>query len=294
MRSVFVSIIGRPNVGKSTLLNAIVGQKIAITSKKPQTTRNIIEGIYNKNDIQMVFVDTPGIHKPKDRLGSILNNEAYYSLRDVDVILFLVDASEDLGKGDNFIIDKLKNIDKPVMLLLNKIDKLVKEELVAKIEEYKDLYPFKEIVPISALKKNNVERLLGILEEYLEENVQYYDTDIITNSSSSFIIAELIREKIFKLTEDEIPYATMCVVEEIKRKKDTNIIKGTIIIDRENLRKIILGKRGETIKKIGTAARIDIEKYLNTKVYLELFVKVIENWSEKEEYLRLSNITNYE
>lgn len=286
MKSGFVGLIGRPNVGKSTLMNSILGKKIAITSNKPQTTRNIIQGIYNEEDTQIIFVDTPGIHKPKSKLGKFLNEEAYFSINDVDVILFIVDVKEDLGKGDLFIIDLFKEINTPIILVLNKIDKLPKEEILLKIDEYKDLYNFCEIVPVSALKKDNVDRLVTVIKKYLKDNIRYFPTDIYTSSPITFIISELIREKIFELTDEEIPHSVTTLIENIEETDEVVSINGLIIVDRENLKKIIIGKQGSMIKEIGTKARIDIETLLGKKVYLELFVKVIPKWKDKEKYLK--------
>lgn len=286
MRSGFVSLIGRPNVGKSTLLNSIIGKKVAITSDKPQTTRNIIEGIYNDSDTQIVFVDTPGIHKPKYKLGKYLNKQAYYSIDDVDVVVFLVDASEELGKGDLYIIEKLKEIDKPVILILNKIDKIKKEQILLKIDEYKDLYNFKEIIPLSALKKDNIKTLLDVLNKYLPDNIKYFDDDIYTNKRLEFLISEIVREKVFNLTNEEVPHSVTCVVEQIKREKNNYSINVAIIVDRDSLKKIIIGKQGSMIKEIGIEARKDLEELLGKKVYLELFVKTIKNWRDKEKYLQ--------
>ena len=283
MKSGFVGLIGRPNVGKSTLMNSILGKKIAITSNKPQTTRNIIQGIYNEEDTQIIFVDTPGIHKPKSKLGKFLNEEAYFSINDVDVILFIVDVKEDLGKGDLFIIDLFKEINTPIILVLNKIDKLPKEEILLKIDEYKDLYNFCEIVPVSALKKDNVDRLVTVIKKYLKDNIRYFPTDTYTSSPITFTISELIREKIFELTDEEIPHS---VIENIEETDEVVSINALIIVDRENLKKIIIGKQGSMIKEIGTKARIDIETLLGKKVYLELFVKVIPKWKDKEKYLK--------
>ena len=252
MKSGFVGIIGRPNVGKSSLLNSIMGKKIAITSNKPQTTRNNIQGIYNDKDTQMVFVDTPGIHKPKNKLGKLLNKEAYFSINDTDVILFVADISTPLGKGDKFIIDMLNEVNKPVILVLNKIDRLSKEQILLKIAEYKDLYNFTEIVPISAIKKDNIDRLLDVIKKYLNDNMRYYDEGTYTNSSTEFIIAELIREKILNLTDEEIPHSITCIVEKIEYEKNIVNINGLIIVDRESLKKIIIGKQGTMIKEIGT------------------------------------------
>lgn len=285
MKSGFIALVGRPNVGKSTLLNAIMGRKIAITSDKPQTTRNIIQGIYTDDDSQMIFIDTPGIHKPKNRLGKILNKEAYISMDDVDIILFLVDITENLGKGDKFIIDLFKNTSKPVILVINKIDRLPKSEILYKIEEYKDLYDFDEIVPVSAVKGDNIDRLISVLKGKLTDNIKYYEDDVVTNVSNSFMISEIIREKILELTHEEVPHSVNVVTEDISYDKNVVNIKAMIVIDRENLKRIIIGKQGTMIKEIGRRARIEIEELLGKKVYLELFVKVIEKWRDREKYL---------
>lgn len=293
MHSGFVSFVGRPNVGKSTLINEIIGTKIAITSDKPQTTRNIIQGIYNDDDTQIVFVDTPGIHKPTHKLGQILNRGAYYSIDDVDVICFLIDAKAGLGKGDKYIIERLKNIDKPIILVINKIDGLSKDEIFLKINEYKNLYDFAEIVPISALKKKNIDELIKVIKQYLPDNIKYFDDSIITNRSMQFMIAETVREKILWLTKEEVPHSVTCVVEKIVKDKDKNIINVAIIVDRDALKKIIIGKGGSMIKKIGTMAREDLEKTLGTKVYLELYVKTIEKWRDREKYLTEFNFNDF-
>lgn len=286
MKSGFVSLVGRPNVGKSTLLNSIIGKKVAITSNKPQTTRNIIEGIYNDKDIQIVFVDTPGIHKPKYKLGKYLNKQAYYSINDVDIVVLLVDGSEELGKGDLYIIEKLKEINKPVILVINKIDKIKKEDILLKIAEYKDLYPFKEIVPLSALKKDNIKTLVDVLTKYLPDNIKYFDDDTYTNKQLEFLVSEIVREKVFNLTKEEVPHSVTCVVEQIKKEKDNYSINVAIIVDRDSLKKIIIGKQGNMIKEIGIEARKDLEELLENKVYLELFVKTIKDWRDKEKYLQ--------
>jgi GTP-binding protein era len=285
MKSGFVSLVGRPNVGKSTLLNNILGKKVAITSAKPQTTRNIIQGIYNEDDTQIVFVDTPGIHKPNHKLGKILNKGAYYSIDDVDVVTFLVDGQAGLGKGDEYIIEKFKTLDKPVILVINKIDGLSKEEIFKKITEYKDLYNWSDIVPVSALKSKNTEELLKVLKGYLPDSIKYFDENQITNRSTEFMISELIREKVFNLTNEEVPHSITCIVEQIIKDKDKTIINAAIIVDRDSLKKIIIGKNGDMVKKIGTLARKDIEELLGTKVYLELYVKTIKKWRDKEKYL---------
>ena len=285
MKSGFIGLIGRPNVGKSTLLNALIEKKVAITSNKPQTTRNIIQGIRTDEDSQMVFVDTPGIHKPKNKLGKMLNKEAYVTLEGVDVILFLVDITEELGKGDLFVIEMLKNIKIPVILVINKIDKLPKEEILRKIDEYRDLYNFDEIVPISAYKKDNIDRLINVLKSKLTDNIKYYDDDIYTDKTINFMVGELIREKILELTEEEVPHSVSVVVEQMEYKRDAVNIKATIVVDRESLKKILVGKNGSMIKEIGVRSRKDIEELLVKNVYLELFVKVIPKWRDREKFL---------
>lgn len=286
MRSGFVALIGRPNVGKSTLLNALVGYKIAITSNKAQTTRNTIQGIYNDEESQIVFVDTPGIHKPKHKLGQMLNEEAYYSINDVDVILFMVDVTEKLGTGDKFVIERFKEIKKPVFLVLNKVDKIAKEKLFEIIMSYQDLYDFKEIIPLSALKNDNVNELIKTLKKYLPDNVKYFPDEDLTNTTTEFRIAELIREKVLRLTNEEVPHAVTCVVEEYLDKKEKALIRAVIIVERDSLKKIIIGKQGSMLKEIGSKARTDIEDMLGKKVYLELYVKTIKRWRDKEKYLK--------
>lgn len=285
MKSGFVSIIGRPNVGKSTLLNTIVGEKIAITSDKPQTTRNLIQGIYNDADTQIVFIDTPGIHKPINKLGNRMNAQSYYSIDDVDVLLLVMDASSELGSGDKFVIDKLSYTLKPVILVLNKIDKLTNDELLLKITEYKDIYDFADIVPISALKKDNVNRLIDVIKKYLTDNVKYFMDDEITSASDEFRICEAVRESILNLTNDEVPYSVTCVINNIEKEKDITNVYVDIIVDRENLKKIIIGKKGIKLKEIGIKARGEIEKILGCQVYLELYVKTLKKWRDKEKYL---------
>ena len=285
MKSGFIALVGRPNVGKSTLLNAIMGKKVAITSNKPQTTRNLIQGIYNDEDSQMVFVDTPGIHKPKHKLGKILNKQTYLTFNDVDIILFLVDITEKLGKGDMFVIEMLKNVDIPVILVINKIDKLPRLEILKKIEEYKDLYNFDEIIPISAYKKDNVDRLISVLKSKLTDNIKYYEDGTWTNVSTGFLISELIREKILELTDEEVPHSVSVIVDQIEYNNNAANINATIIVDRENLKKILVGKNGAMIKEIGIRARKDIEVILSRSVYLDLFVKVIPKWRDREKFL---------
>lgn len=286
MKSGFVTLIGRPNVGKSTLINSIVGKKVAITSNKPQTTRNIIQGIYNDSDSQIVFVDTPGIHKPNHKLGKTLNKQAYYSINDVDIILFLVDASEELGGGDKYILETLKNVKKPVMLIINKIDKLTKEEVLLKINEYKDLYEFKEIIPLSALKNKNIDTVIKVLKNYLTDNIKYYEEDTYTNKNLTFTVAEIVREKVFNLTEEEVPHSLTCITENIKKVKDHYIINVAIIVDRDSLKKIVIGRQGSKIKEIGIRARKELEDLLDARVFLDLYVKTIPKWRDREKYLQ--------
>ena len=285
MKSGFIALVGRPNVGKSTLLNAIMGRKVAITSNKPQTTRNLIQGIYNDEDSQMVFVDTPGIHKPKHKLGKLLNKQTYLTFNDVDIVLFLIDITEDLGKGDRFVIDLFQNINKPVILVINKIDKLPRLEILKKIEQYKDLYNFDEIIPISAYKGDNVDRLITVLKSKLTDNIKYYEDGAWTNVSTRFLISELIREKILELTDEEVPHSVSVVVDQIEYNNNAVNINATIVVDRENLKKILVGKNGSMIKEIGIRARRDIEPLLGKNVYLELFVKVIPKWRDREKFL---------
>ena len=285
MKSGFVSIIGRPNVGKSTLLNSIVGEKIAITSQTAQTTRNIIEGIYNEENLQIIFVDTPGIHKPVNKLGRVLNKQAYYALDSVDVILFMIDVTQKIGPGDKFILEKLQDINIPVILVLNKIDKITYEEVLPKIAEYKDLYPFKEIVPISAYKNKNIDELIKTISNYLTSDIKFYDDNTITNVGIRFSIAELIREKVLNLTHEEVPHSVTCLVDQIEEDRYNITINASIIVDRENLKKILIGKRGAMIKQIGIQARGDIEELLDKKVYLDLRVKVVNNWRDKDNFL---------
>lgn len=294
MKSGFVGLIGRPNVGKSALMNQIIGKKVAITSNKPQTTRNIIQGIYNDSDAQIVFVDTPGIHKPNHKLGKYLNKQAYYSIDDVDVILFLVDASTQLGGGDKYIIEKFHDLNKPVILILNKIDKMTKDEIFLKIAEYKELYDFCEIIPVSALKNKNIDTLIKVLKDHLTDNIKYFSDNQVTNKSKEFIISELIREKIFNLTDDEVPHSLTCIIEKIENKKNAFIINACVIVDRDSLKKIIIGHNGNKIKDIGIKARKEIEQFVGKKVFLDIYVKTIKKWRDKEKYLAEFGYNDFE
>ena len=294
MKSGFVSLIGRPNVGKSTLINSIIGKKVAITSNKPQTTRNIIQGIYNSDETQIVFVDTPGIHKPNHKLGKYLNKQAYYSIDDVDVIIMIVDGSDKLGTGDKYIIEKLKEVNKPVILVINKVDKIKKELVLPIIEEYNKLYDFKEIVPLSALKHDNIDELIKTIKKYLPDNIKYYGDNDITNKSIEFLISEIVREKVFNLTDEEVPHSVSCITEAVEIGKTSYSIHVSIIVDRDSLKKIIIGKQGSKIKQIGTLARPEIEDLMGKKVYLELYVKTIKKWRDSEKYLQEFGFKDFE
>ena len=285
MKTGFVSIVGRPNVGKSTLLNSILERKIAITSNVSGTTRNIIEGIYNDEDSQIVFIDTPGIHKPVNKLGNVMNSKAYTMLDEVDVVLFLLDVTKDFGKGDNFVLNKIKDTDKPVLLVLNKVDLIDKRKLLDIINKYKDLYDFKEIIPVSSLEGDNVLDLINTIKKYLSEGEKYYTNEEVTNVTNGFYIAEIVREKLLWLTKSEVPHTVTCVMESYEEYEKYIDIGVLIIVDRENLKKIIIGKGGSMLKKVGIMARSDIEEYLGKKVNLKTYVKVIDNWRDKEKYL---------
>lgn len=282
MKSGMISIVGRPNVGKSTLLNEILKKKIAITSDKAGTTRNLILGVYNDEDSQIVFVDTPGIHKPQHKLGKVLNDKAYLMTDNIDLILFMVDISRGFGKGDRFVLDRIKDTNTKIILLLNKVDAISKEELIKRIDEIKDVYEFSEIIPISAIKKINITDLMNTIKKYLPNEGKFYDDDYVTNQPMSLIITERVREKVLRLTHDEIPHTVTCVIDSLD--EDDKLISAgvTIVVDRENLKKILIGKNGSMLKEIGTKARIDLEEYFNKKVFLSLYVKVIKNWRDRE------------
>ena len=285
MKCGFVSLVGRPNVGKSTLLNSILGLKLAITSNVSGTTRNIIQGIYNDDDSQIIFVDTPGIHKPNNKLGSLMNKKAYEHTEGVDVILFLVDISTGYGRGDQFILDKIKDKGVPIFLLLNKIDLVKnKEKLLGNIQELKEKYDFAEIIPISATKQDNLKVLIECIKDRLEEREQIFSDEELTNVSTRFIMAEFVREKILELTHDEIPHTVTCYVESYKEEKNIVHIQVLIIVERDNIKKMIIGKQGSLLKEIGTRARIDMEKFLGKKVFLETYVKTLKNWRDEEKY----------
>ncbi|GFK22222.1 GTPase Era [Tetragenococcus halophilus] len=285
-KSGFVAIIGRPNVGKSTLLNRIVGQKIAIMSDKAQTTRNKIQGVYTTDNMQIVFIDTPGIHKPKHRLGDYMVNEAYGALQEVEAVLFMVNADEKRGKGDNLIIERLQKLDVPVFLIVNKIDKIHPDDLLAVIQDYSTQMDFAEVVPLSATQGNNCETLMQLLEEQIPEGPQYFPKDQITDHPEYFIVSELVREKVLLFTQEEIPHSVAVVVDSMKRDENDKIrIQATINVERDSQKGIIIGKGGKMLKQIGIRARQDMEKMLGDKVYLELWVKVQKDWRDKQRTL---------
>lgn len=291
MKAGFVSIVGRPNVGKSTLLNKILKTKLAITSDKVGTTRNNIVGVYNDETSQIVFTDTPGIAKANDRLGEVLNNLAYSSF-ETDVVLFLVDIASGFGKNDRKILEKLKQDNSKIILVLTKIDLIKKEELIKRIIEVKDLYDFSSIVPISSYKDETIEELLKVIKENLDEKDKIFNDDYFTNITEKYLVSEMIREKVLNLTKQEVPHSVGCYVLKMDFKKDKIVIDATIVVDRDNLKGIIIGKNGQMLKNIGSLARCDIEKYYNKKVYLSLFVKVIENWRSKDSIIKELNEIN--
>ena len=285
MKCGFVSLVGRPNVGKSTLLNSILGMKLAITSNVSGTTRNVIQGIYNDKDSQIVFVDTPGIHKPTHKLGNLMNKKAYNNTEGVDVILFLVDISKGFGKGDQFVLDRIKDKGIPIFLLLNKIDQVKnKERLLSDISKLKDLHDFEEIIPISAMKNDNVDLLISCIKKRLYDGDAIFSEDDLTNVTTRFIMAEFVREKIMELTREEIPHTVTCYVENYEEDEEVVHIQVLVVVDRDNIKKIIIGKGGSMLKEIGTRARADMEEFLQKKVFLETYVKTLKNWRDEEKY----------
>ncbi|MEH7236062.1 GTPase Era [Bacillus sp. JJ1562] len=287
-KSGFVSIIGRPNVGKSTFLNHVIGQKIAIMSDKPQTTRNKVQGVFTEENSQIIFIDTPGIHKPKHKLGDFMMKVAQNTLKEVDIVLFMINAEEGYGRGDEFIIERLNNIQTPVFLVVNKIDRIHPDKLLELIEKYKGLYPFKEIVPISALQGTNTPRLVDQIKKYLPEGPQYYPADQVTDHPERFIITELIREKVLHLTREEVPHSIAVVMDSLERREGGNTVYvgATIIVERNSQKGIVIGKQGSMLKEVGKRAREDIEALLGSKVFLELWVKVQKDWRNKMSQLR--------
>jgi len=283
-RSGFVALIGRPNVGKSTLMNRLIGQKIAITSNKPQTTRNQIRTVFTDERGQIIFLDTPGIHKARNKLGEYMAEVTENTLRDVDLILWLVEPSDYIGAGEQAIIERLSGISTPVMLVINKIDKVKKEEILRFIDAYRKALDFAAIVPVSALKGENTDDLTETIFKYLPEGPQYYDEDTITDQPERQIAAELIREKALRNLEDEIPHGVAVLIDRMKEREGGTLIDidATIVCERESHKGIIIGKQGSMLKKIGTEARRDIEMMTGTKINLKLWVKVKENWRDSD------------
>ena len=281
-KSGFAALIGRPNVGKSTLMNCLIGQKIAITSKKPQTTRNRIQTVYTSDEGQIVFVDTPGIHKAKNKLGDYMVNVAEHSLREVDVILWLVEPTDYIGAGEQHIIEQLKKVKTPVILVINKIDTVKKEELFGYIDAYRKELDFAEIVPVSALKKDNTDVLIQQIMKYLPYGPAFYDEDTITDQPERQIVAELIREKVLRSIDEEIPHGVAVTIESMKYGKKIVDIDATIICERDSHKGIIIGKGGSMLKKIGSMARPEIEDLLEQHVNLQLWVKVKKDWRDSD------------
>jgi len=284
----FIAIIGRPNVGKSTLLNRILGQKIAITSSKPQTTRNRILGIHNFDGGQALFVDTPGIHKAKGKLNRFMVDQAVGACSDVDLILFLVEADDTPGGGDEYILKLLDKSSVPVFLIINKIDLVRPPQLLKLIQDYSERFDFAQIIPVSARGGDGVPQLLSATEPYLPEGPQYYPGDMLTDLPEKFIAAEMVREKIMRRTNEEIPYGVGVLVDTFEEKPEKNlvVIQATIHVERDSHKKIIVGKGGQMIRAVGQEARKDIERLLGTRVFLELFVRVDKDWSQNERMLR--------
>ena len=281
-KSGFVAVVGRPNVGKSTLINALIDDKIVIVSDKAQTTRNRIVCVYTDDKKQIVFMDTPGIHKPKHKLGEFMVDQAVDSLREVEAVLFVVAANEKRGPGDNFVIEQLRKVNVPVFLLVNKIDTMEKQDLLEAIVSYENSYPFEAVVPISAKEKDNIEEVVNLLEKHLPEGPKYFPDDMITDQPERLIISDIVREKILLQTHDEIPHAIAVDVDEMKTREDgTTYVRTTIYVERDSQKGIIIGKQGAMLKTIGRQARGDVERLLATKVFLDLWVKVKKDWRNK-------------
>ncbi|MBY6179118.1 GTPase Era [Staphylococcus haemolyticus] len=286
-KSGFVSIIGRPNVGKSTFMNRVIGHKIAIMSDKAQTTRNKIQGVMTRNDAQIIFLDTPGIHKPKHKLGDYMMRVAKNTLSEIDAIMFMVNVNEEIGRGDEYIMEMLKNVKTPVFLVLNKIDLVHPDALMPRIEQYQKYMDFTEIVPISALEGLNVDHFIDVLKTYLPEGPKYYPDDQISDHPEQFVVSEIIREKILHLTSEEIPHAIGVNVDRMIKENDERVrVEATIFVERDSQKGIVIGKGGKKLKEVGKRARHDIEMLLGSKVYLELWVKVQKDWRNKVNFIR--------
>lgn len=285
-KSGFVAIVGRPNVGKSTLLNRVIGQKIAIMSDKAQTTRNKIQAVYTDTESQIVFIDTPGIHKPKHELGKFMLETAYSALKEVEVVLFLVNVTQKMGPGDKFIIERLKTVKAPIYLIINKIDLIQPEDLIDIINDYKAEMEFSKIIPISALQGNNVDEMMIALKETLPNGPMYYPENQVSDHPEYFVVAEFIREKVLQLTQEEIPHSVAVVVDSMQRNAQGKVhVYATIIVERSSQKGIVIGKGGKLLKEVGIRARRDIEALLGDKIFLELWVKVQKNWRDKQTYL---------
>ncbi len=281
-KSGFVAVVGRPNVGKSTLINHIIKQKVSIVSDKAQTTRNRILCVHTDEECQIVFLDTPGIHKPKHKLGQFMDEAAYQSLKDIDAVLFLVSGNEKKGPGDQFVLDKLKDVGVPVFLLINKIDLMNKEDILHKMGEYSKLYNFDQIIPVSALKGDNVEALMGELKKVLQEGPKYFPDDMITDQPERLLAAEIVREKLFQCTRDEVPHAIAVSVDEMAtRQNHTVYIRMTVYVERDSQKRIVIGKNGTVLKDVGRLARQEIENLLGSPVFLDIWVKVKRDWRNK-------------
>lgn len=281
-KSGFVAVVGRPNVGKSTLINRIIKQKVSIVSDKAQTTRNRILCIHTDEECQIVFLDTPGIHKPKHKLGQFMDEAAYQSLKDIDAVLFLISGNEKKGPGDMFVLDKVKDAGVPVFLIINKVDLMSKEEIFQKITEYNALYPFDQIIPISALNGDNVPAVLDELKKILQEGPKYFPDDMITDQPERLLVAEIVREKLFRCTRDEVPHAIAAYVEEMKpRGRNKVYIRLTIYVERDSQKRIVIGKNGAVLKEVGEQARREIENLLGSSVFLDIWVKVKHDWRNK-------------
>lgn len=287
-KSGFVTLIGRPNVGKSTLMNQLIGQKIAITSNKPQTTRNRIQTVYTCEEGQIVFVDTPGIHKAKNKLGEYMVNVAEQTLKEVDVVLWLVEPTDFIGAGERHIAEQLERVKTPVILVINKVDTIKKEEILRFIDNYRRIYDFAEIVPVSALKGTNTDDLINTIFKYLTYGPMFYDEDTVTDQPMRQIVAELIREKALKCLNDEIPHGIAVYIDQMKERRSANImdIDATIVCERDSHKGIIIGKQGAMLKKIGSAARYEIERMMEMKINLKLWVKVRKEWRDSDVQLK--------
>lgn len=286
-KSGFVTIVGRPNVGKSTLLNQIMGEKLSIVSNKPQTTRNNIQTILTGDDHQLVFVDTPGIHKPKHKLGEYMVNSARDSIKEVDLVLFLINPEEEIGRGDKFIIETLKNQKAPIFLVVNKIDEFTQERLVKTLQLYSNELDFKEIIPISALKNKNVDKLLELMIDAMPEGPKYYPDDMITDVQERFVISEIIREKALRTLRDEIPHGIAVDIIQMKQNEiGTYHIEVDMLCEKDSHKGIIIGKNGQSLKRIGENARYEIERFLRAKVNLKIWVKVRKEWRDNQNLLK--------